>query len=245
MPSELILALGAVPSYYLRTTTYVRQGRGSRGSARPARRRSWRSSGGCSSCTGTRRSTTSRSCSNAAAARSTARRRPSSSRRSTPGPATSRSSTSATRGRCRTCRDHAVVEIPARIDRDGAHPLPLAPLAPEMRGLVQAMKAYEELTIEAAMSGDRGIALKALLRTRSCPTCLPRRHSLPRSSTRTARCSPASSRPEPASRPASGLPATRRGVRRPRGRARRGGRGRGRSAAGPTWTGSTPRPGCR
>jgi 6-phospho-beta-glucosidase len=57
----------------------------------------------------------------------------------------------------------AVVEIPARIDRDGAHPLPLAPLAPEMRGLVQAMKAFEELTIAAAMSGDRRIALKALL----------------------------------------------------------------------------------
>ena len=39
----------------------------------------------------------------------------------------------------------AVVEIPARIDRDGATPLPLAPLAPELRGLVQAVKAYEEL----------------------------------------------------------------------------------------------------
>jgi 6-phospho-beta-glucosidase len=59
--------------------------------------------------------------------------------------------------------DAAVVEIPARIDRDGAHPLPLAPLAPEMRGLVQAAKAYETLAIEAAMSGDRDVALRALL----------------------------------------------------------------------------------
>lgn len=58
---------------------------------------------------------------------------------------------------------HAVVEVPARIDRDGAHPLPLAPLAPEIRGLVQAVKAYEELAIEAALSGDRRIALLALL----------------------------------------------------------------------------------
>ncbi|MEA2675573.1 MAG: Family 4 glycosyl hydrolase C-terminal domain, partial [Chloroflexota bacterium] len=32
-----------------------------------------------------------------------------------------------------------------------------------MRGLVQAMKAYEELAVAAAKSGDRGIALKALL----------------------------------------------------------------------------------
>ena len=57
----------------------------------------------------------------------------------------------------------AVVEIPARIDRDGAHPLPLAPLEPEMRGLVEAVKAYEQLAIEAALTGDREIALRALL----------------------------------------------------------------------------------
>jgi 6-phospho-beta-glucosidase len=57
----------------------------------------------------------------------------------------------------------AVVEVPARIDREGAHPLPLAPLAPEIRGLVQAAKAYEELAIRAATTGDRRIALLALL----------------------------------------------------------------------------------
>jgi 6-phospho-beta-glucosidase len=56
-----------------------------------------------------------------------------------------------------------VVEIPARIDRDGAHPLPLAPLAPEMLGLVQHAKAYERLAIEAAVTGDRTTALKALM----------------------------------------------------------------------------------
>jgi len=56
----------------------------------------------------------------------------------------------------------AVVEIPAVIDRDGAHPLPLAPLAPEQRALVQAVKAYEELTIEAARTGDREVAIRAL-----------------------------------------------------------------------------------
>lgn len=57
----------------------------------------------------------------------------------------------------------AVVEVPARVDRAGARPLPLAPLAPEMRGLVQAAKAYEELAVEAARSGDRAVALRALL----------------------------------------------------------------------------------
>jgi 6-phospho-beta-glucosidase len=59
--------------------------------------------------------------------------------------------------------DDAVVEIPARIDRDGAHPLPLEPLPPVLLGLVQQMKAYERLTVAAATSGDRGLALEALL----------------------------------------------------------------------------------
>ena len=57
----------------------------------------------------------------------------------------------------------AVVEVPARIDRDGAHPLPLAALDPDMRGLVQAVLAFQESTIAAALSGDRALALRALL----------------------------------------------------------------------------------
>jgi 6-phospho-beta-glucosidase len=59
--------------------------------------------------------------------------------------------------------DDDVVEIPAHIDREGAHPLPLAPLPPEMLGLVQHAKAYERLAVEAAVTGDRTTALKALL----------------------------------------------------------------------------------
>jgi len=59
--------------------------------------------------------------------------------------------------------DDAVVEVPARIDATGARPLPLDPLAPELLGLVQQAKAYERLAVRAALSGDRGVALKALL----------------------------------------------------------------------------------
>jgi 6-phospho-beta-glucosidase len=59
--------------------------------------------------------------------------------------------------------DSAVVEVPARISREGATVLPQRPLPPGMRGLVQAMKAYEELAIAAAKSGDRGLALQALM----------------------------------------------------------------------------------
>jgi 6-phospho-beta-glucosidase len=57
----------------------------------------------------------------------------------------------------------AVVEIPARIGREGAEPLPLAPLQPEFLGLVEQAKAYERLTVEAALTGSRTTALKALL----------------------------------------------------------------------------------
>jgi 6-phospho-beta-glucosidase len=58
--------------------------------------------------------------------------------------------------------DDAVVEVPAHVDRDGAHPLPQAPLMGEMRDLVVKVKAYERLTIKAARSGDRSEALAAL-----------------------------------------------------------------------------------
>jgi 6-phospho-beta-glucosidase len=57
----------------------------------------------------------------------------------------------------------AVVEVPAVVDRDGAHPLPVDPLPPEMLGLVQAVTAYEELAIRAARTGERDVALKALI----------------------------------------------------------------------------------
>ena len=58
--------------------------------------------------------------------------------------------------------DADVVEVPARIDRDGAHPIPQAPLAPAQFDLVSRMKAYERLVIRAAESGDQAIARAAL-----------------------------------------------------------------------------------
>ena len=58
--------------------------------------------------------------------------------------------------------DADVVEVPARIDRDGAHPIAQAPLSPAQYDLVSRVKAYERLTIRAAVSGDRAIARAAL-----------------------------------------------------------------------------------
>ncbi len=55
-----------------------------------------------------------------------------------------------------------VVEIPARVDREGAHPLPQAPLSEAQADLVLRVKRYERLAIRAAISGDRGVAREAL-----------------------------------------------------------------------------------
>ena len=56
-----------------------------------------------------------------------------------------------------------VVEVPARITGRGAEPLPQAPLAPELLGLVQHVAAYERLAARAAETGDPLVARKALL----------------------------------------------------------------------------------
>jgi 6-phospho-beta-glucosidase len=56
-----------------------------------------------------------------------------------------------------------VVEVPARIGRDGAVPLAQAPLAPGLLGLVQHVAAYERLAAAAAATGDRDAARLALL----------------------------------------------------------------------------------
>ena len=56
-----------------------------------------------------------------------------------------------------------VLELPARVDRAGIHPLPAAPLPPAVFGLVAQVKMYELLAVEAAVHGDRRAAHAALL----------------------------------------------------------------------------------
>jgi 6-phospho-beta-glucosidase len=58
--------------------------------------------------------------------------------------------------------DDDVIEVSARIDREGAHPVAVAPLDPAMLELVKAVKHFERLVIRAAMSGERADALVAL-----------------------------------------------------------------------------------
>jgi 6-phospho-beta-glucosidase len=56
-----------------------------------------------------------------------------------------------------------VLEMPARVDQKGIHPLPAEPLPPACFGLLAHVKAYELLTVEAAVHGDREAAYQALL----------------------------------------------------------------------------------
>ncbi len=56
-----------------------------------------------------------------------------------------------------------VLEMPCRVDRAGVHPLSTEPLPPVCYGLVAQVKAYELLTVEAAVHGDRRAAYQALL----------------------------------------------------------------------------------
>ncbi len=56
-----------------------------------------------------------------------------------------------------------VLEMPCRVDAAGVHPLPAEPLPPVCFGLLAQVKAYELLTVEAAVHGDRIAAHQALL----------------------------------------------------------------------------------
>jgi 6-phospho-beta-glucosidase len=56
-----------------------------------------------------------------------------------------------------------VLELPAKVDKRGIHPLPAAPLPPACFGLISHVKMYELLTVEAAVRGDKNALYQALL----------------------------------------------------------------------------------
>ena len=58
--------------------------------------------------------------------------------------------------------ENAVIERNCVIDSNGAHPIQIGHTPLKIRGLLQNVKAYEQLTIQAAIYGDRDAALQAL-----------------------------------------------------------------------------------
>ncbi len=66
-------------------------------------------------------------------------------------------------GAVRTWPADWVLELPCRIDRAGIHPLPANPLPEACFSLIASVKAYELLTVEAAVHGNYNAAYQALL----------------------------------------------------------------------------------
>jgi 6-phospho-beta-glucosidase len=56
-----------------------------------------------------------------------------------------------------------VLELPAKVDKKGIHPLCTEPLPAACFGLISQIKMYELLTVEAAVHGNRNAAYQALL----------------------------------------------------------------------------------
>ncbi len=69
----------------------------------------------------------------------------------------------ANRGALADLPDYSVVETNCVITGAGPIPLAIGPLPAQLRGLLQQVKAYEELTVQAAVTGDRDVALAALV----------------------------------------------------------------------------------
>jgi 6-phospho-beta-glucosidase len=59
--------------------------------------------------------------------------------------------------------DHAVVEVPARVNRHGPQPRSVRPVDPLLSGLIAHVSAYEELALDAAIQGGREQVFRALL----------------------------------------------------------------------------------
>jgi 6-phospho-beta-glucosidase len=57
----------------------------------------------------------------------------------------------------------AAVEVPCILDHTGPHPLRMGAIPLPIRGLIQAVKTYETLTVEAAVQQSKRVALQALL----------------------------------------------------------------------------------
>jgi len=56
----------------------------------------------------------------------------------------------------------ACIEVNCVVESHHVTPLQVGEVSPQIRGLLQVVKAYEELTVEAAVHGDKGTALQAL-----------------------------------------------------------------------------------
>ena len=64
----------------------------------------------------------------------------------------------------------SAVEVACRITADGPKPLTTGELKPRIAGYVQMMKGFERMVVEAAITGDRDLAVAALEMNPLCPS---------------------------------------------------------------------------
>jgi 6-phospho-beta-glucosidase len=67
------------------------------------------------------------------------------------------------RGSISNLPQEAIVEVPAKVDRLGPHPLATGPLPKSLLGYQYSLLLSQELAIDAALSGSRNDLLKAIL----------------------------------------------------------------------------------
>ncbi|BBH22885.1 6-phospho-beta-glucosidase [Paenibacillus baekrokdamisoli] len=58
--------------------------------------------------------------------------------------------------------DNACIEVNCVVTKNGPLPLPLTKVPTQVKGLIHAVKTYEQLAIEAAVTGNRDLALQAM-----------------------------------------------------------------------------------
>lgn len=66
------------------------------------------------------------------------------------------------RGNLPELEDHDVVEVPCVVNTNGALPLHVGAVPDAIRDLLVSVKRYERLTVNAALTGDTSLALRAL-----------------------------------------------------------------------------------
>ncbi|MCY6959929.1 6-phospho-beta-glucosidase [Clostridium brassicae] len=67
--------------------------------------------------------------------------------------------------------DNVVIETNCVVDKNGAHPTNIGHVPSKIRGLMQVVKAYEELTVLSAVEGDYFAGLQALTIHPLVPSC--------------------------------------------------------------------------
>jgi len=65
--------------------------------------------------------------------------------------------------------DGAIVEVGAHVDRDGIHPENMPPIAEPIAGHIATQVALQDLIVQSALTGDRDLALRAVIEDPASP----------------------------------------------------------------------------